>query len=546
MYVAREQLAGRRYITTADTVDIFRLSSAVPVYDHPEQTLEGIDVDFKKELMGTVLQAVAAHADQDVLVSHAASAHANSNTMFSPSSSSMRKGVEPSLSKSVRIAESLDEKENNTPVLVQPTDLDSAARDETRALPKASSISEDTVAQAPEDIDVVKLIMSMKYQACMHLVDAQKAMVEQIFEQTIQRQKNAKMLEEEDHLISGITLNVLDELDQQTQLRSNLVPSVISGPKARSKKPKATSARTTNRKTSTTHSAHSAAARPQSAISQTDSTDSKHLSVNPDVDDAHGRLSKPKIDLHIDAPPLLPPDHPLLSLSDSKRAKKMKHLHEVVENVFKLQAHINEQRPATVEDIEETFMNAKTSTERAFALMQVVGEVPYDGDIPVDRLLETIETLRAKSTTDETYTDRSMTLCGLGAVLRFHGQLFAAMSALNEALQANGSNFEALWQRHLVYLAFGDYDKAVRDLSLVTSTKRWHHAYRSKADILMMQRHWDDAVYNYTSAIIIDGNDVDAYYHRAECRWEMGEYVLAVQVLIDDETMNIIQRDWLK
>ena len=170
------------------------------------------------------------------------------------------------------------------------------------------------------------------------------------------------------------------------------------------------------------------------------------------------------------------------------------------------------------------------NSQRARAMQSLVREIPSTDATVAKELPAVIDELKElirKGTDGDVLM--SVPIFQLGALQRYDGKLGEALESLNASIQLAEHNFDAYWQRALLYLAYGDTDKALKDLHTLTSNVKWHHAYRARADVLFHLKQYDDAIYHYQSALLIRSDDIMAYYRRALCRQAMGELMLAVQ-----------------
>ena len=73
------------------------------------------------------------------------------------------------------------------------------------------------------------------------------------------------------------------------------------------------------------------------------------------------------------------------------------------------------------------------------------------------------------------------------------------MASLNLALGLNASAVEALWQRHLVFLAYGLDKRAVMDLVAMQKALNTpcYKLHRSRADIYFNLGNYQEAAANY-------------------------------------------------
>jgi tetratricopeptide (TPR) repeat protein len=129
----------------------------------------------------------------------------------------------------------------------------------------------------------------------------------------------------------------------------------------------------------------------------------------------------------------------------------------------------------------------------------------------------------------ESIFHRASKLYKLGTLYRYAGRFQEALTNFASSIQLMHKNIDLYWQRHLVYLAYGDKDKAMKELTVIIGSTKSYTAFRSKADILFSLKQYDEAALNYSSALIMQPDDVKCLFRRAMSRVHLKEMVLAIQ-----------------
>ena len=97
------------------------------------------------------------------------------------------------------------------------------------------------------------------------------------------------------------------------------------------------------------------------------------------------------------------------------------------------------------------------------------------------------------------------------------GRLRDSLSDLRTSLSLQPSLSDALWHRHLLYLIRGDEKLALDDLNLLLKSNKKHFGgYRSRASLVLRQGDTSKAVFNLSKAIVLQSNDPEMYFMRAE------------------------------
>ena len=478
-YAARSALLGRHYVTTGDSVDILQLETREPTLPpaDPTSTLEQIEHEFKHELMGTVLNAVQQRDDDDMVPAH-------NNT--------------PAPSDAALVVESAPEL----------TDVEASSYAINTALPAAHEPVVTLPIPQPEHHAVrsvpetVALVTTMTYETAIKHVHAQQALVKDAVEQIRaakeaderERQRAAKKQRRgKDKLTSTPSTESLGPGARTSFGSKGPLPSIKPGGAVKGSKTKI--------------------ATPTIVVpAEASMTESRAAA---DATAADGTVLK-----GLAAP----------ELSPGGARKKLSSMYDVVASL-----KANHMYGAAVGTDED---ESDGTAAKALAAMQTtqaawVGLVPVvpvvDGEHERD-VAAAIDVCRGKAErVVESDTARSSTHYQLGALLRHQGRLAEAMTCLDVAIEANPLNFDAYWQRHLVYIAYSDNERALKDLHVLSTNVKWPQVYRSRADIHYFAKQYDEAIYNYQTALLLRSEDWAAYYRRAMCRLALGETMLAVQ-----------------
>lgn len=115
-------------------------------------------------------------------------------------------------------------------------------------------------------------------------------------------------------------------------------------------------------------------------------------------------------------------------------------------------------------------------------------------------------------------------LCKLGACYRQLGRLHEAAQALTKAIELARGEIEPFWQRHLLFRIYGDYSRALEDVSeLLRIESRSVKGLRAKGDLLLKLKKYTDAVISYDLQLMFDDSDGDAHFNRGVALLSCGE-----------------------
>ncbi len=140
------------------------------------------------------------------------------------------------------------------------------------------------------------------------------------------------------------------------------------------------------------------------------------------------------------------------------------------------------------------------------------------------------------------------------------GKLKLALMDLNEAIEEEPRYIDALWQRHLIYIALNEIDKALIDLNAILKYQKTHagaylsryvlatftllihftafSSYYSRGDILSSRNDVALAIVNYSQSIKYDPNNYEAYYKRAKMYEKKGDIRMAMDDYLTTTKLN--------
>lgn len=105
---------------------------------------------------------------------------------------------------------------------------------------------------------------------------------------------------------------------------------------------------------------------------------------------------------------------------------------------------------------------------------------------------------------------------------------YVQVLACNALIAADPNNAEALAARGGVYVAVGEFDKAIPDLtSVIALTPQSAVAYYARGDALRRSRSFDGAMTDLTKSIALDPQLARAYAARGAIYLEQGHFALA-------------------
>jgi tetratricopeptide (TPR) repeat protein len=113
------------------------------------------------------------------------------------------------------------------------------------------------------------------------------------------------------------------------------------------------------------------------------------------------------------------------------------------------------------------------------------------------------------------------------------GEYEAAINSFTKALRlALGDLAEILMYRAMAFAALGDYPRAYADFDeCLNMNEGFAAAWHERANTLKTQEKFRDALQDYSTALLLDSEFVEARFQRALCYEELGMYAEAAHDL---------------